>query len=420
MADFPLIFRVRQHFQRPLVSNVDAETQSQLSGLNLKAVIKPGQTVAITAGSRGITNIRQILKSLVEHLKNLDGVPFIVPAMGSHGGGTAEGQMQLLSELGITEQFCGCPIRASMDTVIVCHAAEGFPVHFDRHAFEADHVFVCGRVKPHTNFVGENESGLMKMMLVGLGKHEGAKVYHRAITQYSFGQILQSVAHEVLARCRILGGLAIVENGYDQTALIEAVRPQEFQQREAHLLKLAKQWLPRLPFDRADVLLVDEIGKNFSGTGMDTNVIGRKYLHHQAREDEWPKIKSIIVRGLSSASHGNGAGIGLAEFALTRVIAEIDMQKTYVNALTANHPEAAMIPIHRLTDLEVIQDALSINGLTAPQDARLMWISNTLELVELACSSAYWQEAQVRKDLEILEQPRPLPFNHHGMLLKLA
>lgn len=230
MTVFPSIFRVRQRFERPHVYDVFSETQSQLQKLNLRSSIMPGQTIAVTAGSRGITNIRDILRSLVEHLRNLGGVPFIVPAMGSHGGGTAEGQVQLLSELGITERYCGCPIRASMETVVVCQAAEGFPVHFDRYAFEADHVFVCGRVKPHTNFVGDNESGLMKMMLVGLGKHEGAKVYHRAISQYSFGQILHSVANEVLKRCRILGGLAIVENGYDETALIEAVSPEDFQQ----------------------------------------------------------------------------------------------------------------------------------------------------------------------------------------------
>lgn len=416
MTVFPSIFRVRQRFERPKVIDVYSETQSQLQKLNLRSSILPGQNIAVTAGSRGITNIPEILRSLVDHIRSLGGVPFIVPAMGSHGGGTAEGQVQVLSELGISESYCGCQIRASMETVVVCQAAEGFPVHFDRYAFEADHVFVCGRIKPHTNFVGDNESGLMKMMLVGLGKHEGAKVYHRAITQYSFGQILHSVANEVLKRCRILGGLAIVENGYDETALIEAVSPEDFQQREVVLLKLAKQWLPRLPFQRADILLVDEIGKNFSGTGMDTNVIGRKYLHHLSREDEWPKIKSIIVRGLSPASHGNGAGIGLAEFALTRVIAATDMQKTYVNALTANHPEAAMIPIHRHTDREVIQDALSINGLTEPQDARLMWIRNTLDLVELSCSEAYWTDAQGRSDLEILDRPHPLVFDQAGML----
>ncbi len=187
--------------------------------------------------------------------------------MGSHGGGTAEGQREVLESYGITEAFCGCPIRASMETVVVCQTAEGFDVHFDRHAFEADHVVVCNRIKPHTGFVGDIESGLMKMMLIGLGKHEGAKIYHRAIHDYSFGQIVRSVAGRVLESCRIVAGLAIVENGYDETAIIAGVAPGEFEAREKELLVLAKKLMPRLPFDHIDLLVIDEIGKNISGDG---------------------------------------------------------------------------------------------------------------------------------------------------------
>ncbi len=253
-------------------------------------------------------------------------MPFIVPAMGSHGGGTAEGQRHVLESYGVTEEFCGCPIRSSMETVVVCQTAEGFDVHFDRHAFEADHVLVCNRVKPHTGFVGDIESGLMKMMLIGLGKHEGAKIYHRAIQDYSFGQIVRSVASRVLESCHIAGGLAIVENRYDETAYIQAVQPAEFESREKELLVLAKKLMPRLPFEEIHVLVIDEIGKDISGSGMDTNVVGRKFHAHHPAKNELPKVKRIIIRGLTEATHGNATGIGLAEFCTTRAIEQTDLR----------------------------------------------------------------------------------------------
>ena len=220
MSEYPQIFRVRQTFERPLVEDIPAEVEDQLGRLSLQTRLQPGQTVAITAGSRGISHIDTIIKAVVDHFKRLGAAPFIVPAMGSHGGGTAAGQREILASYGVTEAFCGCPIKASMETVIVCQAVEGFPVHFDKFAWEADHVCVVGRIKPHTNFVGDIESGLMKMMLIGLGKHDGAKVYHRAIRDYDFGQIIRSVGREVLANCNIIAGLGIVENSYDETAML--------------------------------------------------------------------------------------------------------------------------------------------------------------------------------------------------------
>jgi Lactate racemase N-terminal domain len=419
MPDYPKIFRVRQTFERPQVTDVPAEVTSQLASLSLQDQIQPGQSVAISAGSRGIANIHLIIKAIVEHLKGIGAKPFIVPAMGSHGGGTAEGQRKIIEGYGITEEFCGCPIRASMETVVVCQASEGFDVHFDRHAFEADHVVVCGRIKPHTGFYGDIESGLMKMMLIGLGKHAGAKIYHRAIKDHSFGKIVRSVAREVLAKCRIVAGVGIVENGYDETAVIKAVAPHEFEDREKELLVLAKQWLPSLPFKTADLLLIDEIGKEISGTGMDTNVIGRKYLDHVAREDEWPKVRNVVIRGLTEATRGNATGIGLAEFALTRAIDSMNMDVTRTNCLTGGHATGAMIPINYATDREVLDVSLPIIGLTDPVDAKLMWIHNTLEVAEVECSAAYLEEARGRDDLEILTDLRPLPFDEMGLLPNL-
>ncbi len=288
MDKFPRMFRLRQHLARPRVEDIPSAVQQALVPLQLGAKVRRGQRVAITAGSRGIANIALILRAVVEHLQALGALPFIVPAMGSHGGATAAGQRALLQRYGITEQACGCPIESSLDTVVVCQAAEGFPVHFDRCAYEADHVLICNRVKPHTRFYGDVESGLLKMMLIGLGKHAGALVYHQAIQDYSFDQILRSVAHEVTARCKVLAGLAIVENAYDQTARLAGVAPDCFESQERELLQLARQWMPKLPFDAAELLLIDEIGKEISGTGLDTNVVGRKYLDHAAREDERP------------------------------------------------------------------------------------------------------------------------------------
>lgn len=416
MTTYPQLFRLRQQFEGPVVEDVAAEVEQQLASLSLSEKIQPGQSVAITAGSRGIANIHIIIRGISQHLKALGAEPFIVPAMGSHGGGTAEGQQQIIESYGITEEFCGCPIRASMDTVIVCNAAEGFPVHFDQQASGADHVFVCGRVKPHTGFHGDIESGLMKMMLIGLGKHAGALIYHRAIMNYSFGQIVRSVAREVLSKCRIVGGLAIVENAYDETAKLAGVAPEKFEEEEKGLLVLAKQWMPRLPFDQVDVLAIDAIGKNISGSGMDTNVVGRKYLDHRAADEEYPKVKKIIVRGLTAETHGNAAGIGLAEFCLSRVVEQMNMQATRVNCLTGGHPTGAMIPLDYETDRETLDMALSTIGLIPPEESRLMWIRDTLDVAEVECSAVYLEEAQQRSDLEVLTPLRDMPFDGDGNL----
>jgi hypothetical protein len=336
--------------------------------------------------------------------------------MGSHGGGTAAGQQAVIEAYGVTERFCGCPIRSSMETVVVCQTAEGFPVHFDRLAFEADHVVVCGRVKPHTDFIGDIESGLMKMMLIGLGKHAGAKVYHRAIHDYSFGQIVRSVGRRVLEACPIRAGLAIIENGYDETAHIVAVRPREFEEREKELLVVARRLLPRLPFDEIDLLMIDEIGKNISGTGMDTNVIGRKHNDHQAVDNEFPKVRRIFVRSLTRETQGNATGIGLAEFCTRRVLEQMDVEKTRINCLTAGHISAAMLPMDFPTDRDVLDAALPTIGLREPTDARLVWIRNTLDVREVECSVAYLLQARERPDLEVLTPPRELPFRSDGSL----
>jgi hypothetical protein len=308
----------------------------------------------------------------------------------------------------------GCPIRAGMETVVVCHTPEGLPVHFDRCAYQADHVVVCNRVKPHTRFVGEIESGLMKMLLIGLGKCAGAEIYHRAIEDYPFGQIVRSVGEEVIRKCRILAGVGIVENAYDETARIAAVAPEEFEAREKELLLLARQWMARLPFPQVDLLVIDEIGKDISGTGLDTNVVGRKFDDHKAVDGEIPKVKRIALRGLTAATHGNAVGLGIAEFCRTRLVRAMDIAATRLNAIVANHLSAAMLPLDYETDREILEIALGTVGLVEPRDAKLLWIRNTLDLREVECSAAYLGEAKGRDDLEILTSLRPLPLDAAG------
>lgn len=416
MSLFPRMFRLRQKFDAHRVTDVPEEVTRQLTMLNLKSRVRPGQQVAITAGSRGIAHIGVITRAVVDHMKSLDAKPFIVPAMGSHGGGTAAGQTQLLEHYGITPEKMGCEIRASMETVIVDRTPQGIPVHFDRHASQADHVFIVGRVKPHTGFVGDVESGLHKMMLIGLGKHEGAKIYHRAIADYSFMEIITAVAASVISKCRVVGGLAIVENAYDETALIEAVAPERFLEREKELLKLATKWLPRLPFRYTDLLIIDKIGKNISGTGLDTNVVGRKYNDHAATDRDTVRCKRIFVRGLTDETHGNATGIGIAEFINQRTSDAIDRKITAINCITGLHPTAAMIPIAYETDREAITNALHTCGLVEPAQSKVTQIRDTLHLGEVLVSEAFLPELSNREDLEQISDLREMSFGSDGNL----
>jgi hypothetical protein len=415
-TDFPKIFRLRQQFDAACVKDAPDEVHRQLTGLNLREKVRHGQSVAITAGSRGISGIAEITRAIADHFKQLGAKPFIVPAMGSHGGGTAEGQRHVIESYGITESFVGCPIRANMDTVKVCQSDDGFPVHFDRLAFEADHVVVCNRVKPHSGFHGDIESGLMKMLLIGLGNCEGAKIYHRAILDYSFERIIRGVAQKVINSCPILAGVAIIENAFDQTAFIEAVRPQDFESREIKLLALAKELLPRLPFDVVDILLIDRMGKDISGVGFDPNVVGRKFNDHKAVDGELPKVRRIALRSLTPASHGNATGMGMAEFCKSHFLRQANSAATRLNCLVSGHVSAAMPPLDFETDCEMLSAALGTIGLVDPPNAKLLWIADTLHLNEVECSAAYFDEAQNRNDLEILTQPRELPFDKAGNL----
>ena len=414
---FPRMMRVVQHFEAPTVDDIPGTIRAEIARLGLADKVKPGETVAISVGSRGIHKIALIIRTVVEELQALGAKPFIVPAMGSHGGGTAEGQREIVENYGVTEEYTGAPIKSSMEVVQVGETDDGVPVFFDKHAYEADHVVVAARVKPHTGFIGEIESGLHKMMLIGLGKHKGALLYHQAIVHYSFDRIVRSVAQTVIEKCGVLFGLAIVENQSDTTALLRAVPPADFLEQEKELLVMAREWMPRLPSDQVDLLVIDAIGKDISGAGMDSNVVGRKHHVHEMCDEELPQITRIAVRDLTPATHGNASGIGTADYCHKRVVDKMDVEITNINCITGNSPAGAQIPIWYDTDRELLSTALSTVGLVEPGQEKVIRIHDTLRVGELLISEAYLPEVEKRDDLEILEPAAEMAFDDRGDLL---
>jgi hypothetical protein len=411
------MLRIRQQFDRPRVEDVASSVRAELEKLNLGKTIRPGHSVALTAGSRGITNIPLILQSVARFLKDLGARPFLVPTMGSHGGGTAEGQRKVLESYAITEAFVGAPIRASMEVVSLGATDEGFPVVLDRHAAEADHIVVIARVKPHTGYHGPVESGLLKMMMIGLGKHAGALEYHRILLEYPYDQVVRSVSRTIRAHSHLAFGLAIVENAYDETARLEAIRPEDFEPREEELLVLAKRWLAHLPLREADLLIIDEIGKDISGSGMDTNIVGRKRAFRlQQMSGDQPMMRLIFVRGLTPKTHGNAAGIGLADFTTTRLIQSMSYKDTVINCLTAGYPEGAYLPVHFDTDREVLNAALAIIGPRPPEAARVLRIRNTLCLEEVDISEAGLEKTNGAAAFTVLGAHKSLAFDAEGNL----
>jgi hypothetical protein len=411
----PRMVRLRQTFARQRVLDIPAAVADALAGAKLP--VKRGDTIAVGAGSRGIANIDVVVGATVRYLRDLGARPFVFPAMGSHGGGTADGQLDVLAHYGITEATMGCPVRATMDVVQVGEAL-GMPVWLDRFAAEADWIGVVNRVKPHTDFKGSIESGLFKMMTIGLGKWKGATQYHRANVNHGYETVITAVGREMLAKARIGFGLGIVENGYDETGRIEAFNAAELEQGERRLLKDAREWMARLPFSPIDVLIVEQLGKNISGSGMDTNVIGRPSNPHEPFPAD-PKILWIVALDLTEESYGNATGIGNADFTTRRLVDKIDMKPTLINCITACAPNAAKVPATYDTDREAIEAALSCIGLTPPENARVLRIRNTLMLGEIEVSEAFLPEVAKRTDLTALGDPTELAFDVAGALRPL-
>ena len=406
---FPKMALIRQKFKDPIVKDIPGEITNQIANLNLSSKVKNGDSVAITSGSRGIANIDLITRTVVDRLKDLGAKPFIVPAMGSHGGGTAEGQRDVLKKYGITEDTMGVPVKSSMEVIEIGRSEYGIPVYLDKNASEADHIAVLNRIKVHTRFTGAIESGIVKMLLIGLGKREGATFYHRAINQYSFDQIIKSVAPIIISNVKLLFGLAILENAYEKVAKIQAIKPDEILNVEPVLQEESIGLLAKLPFSLPDLIIIDEMGKDLSGTGMDTNVIGKKVqpVAGAAR---------IFVRDLTPKSHGNACGIGLADFTTQRLVDKIDHKATYINCVTGQRPEGAKIPMTFKTDKEAIETALATSGRINYEEAKVMWIKNTLELEEVIVSDGHEKEIRSRKDIEQLSPFKEMEFDSSGNL----
>ena len=407
----PRMVRVRQTFQGPVVHDVPGAVRAALGRLTLP--VKPGQSVALTVGSRGVVNIDLIARATVDHLRALGAHPFIIPAMGSHGGGTAEGQRAVLERYGVTEATMGCPVRATMDVVQIGEAL-GLPIWLDAHAAEADWVGVINRVKPHTGFTGDIGSGLLKMMTIGTGKHRGAVQAHRANIRLGYERMITALGSATLRSGRIAFGLGVVENGYDETALVEAFLPADLEAGERELLRQARAWMAKLPFEDIDLLVVDEIGKEISGTGMDTNVIGRHATWFE-RPFTSPRITFIVVCDTTDKTHGNANGIGLADFTTRRLAEKIDWEPTYVNALTACSPGGPKLPAVLDTAREAVAVALSCLGLDRIEDARVVRIQNTLQLAEVEVSEALLPEVARRQDLAPLGAPAEMAFPDDGV-----
>ena len=411
----PNMVRIKQHIEAPVVEDIPAAVRGELDEIEASSLVKRGDRIAITGGSRGIANIDIVIKATVDYLKELGAKPFIVPAMGSHGGATAEGQRDVLAHYGITEQTVGAPIEATMDTVEIGKTADGLPVFLDRNAAEADGIVPLNRIKAHTDFKGSIESGLMKMMAIGLGKQRGANMYHRAFFQYGFEHVIITVSSLMMDTGRVVFGLGLVENAHEHTAKVAAMRPNELIRRERELLVEAKSLMGRLPFDTLDLLAIDWMGKNISGTGMDTNIIGRMMQNFEP-EPAKPAILRIFVRDITEESNGNATGIGLADFTTNRLVEKVDRHATYMNGITGLGPQKSKIPFYYDTDKEAIEVALNTIGLTPPEEAKVARVESTLTLATLDISEAFIEDAKLRSDLKIVGEAKPFEFDASGNL----
>ncbi len=410
------MIRVRQTFDDTTLDNVSEEINTQLSNLKLKTAISPGQTVAIACSSRGIANYSAIVKAVISYLKQLKLEPFIIPAMGSHGAATAAGQQRVLEHLGIVEKEVGAPIRSSLEVVRVGETEDLLPVYLDKLASEADHIMLINRIKKHTEFEHEFESGLLKMMAIGLGKQEGAAAYHEAMLTFGYPRVILTVARKIMQSANVLCGLGVVENGYGQTAKIGICRSDGILEMEKGLFKNAKEFAPALPFDGADIIIIDEMGKNISGTGFDTKVVGRIGLPLVAAEPRSPRIKRIVVCDLTEGSEGNAVGVGIADIITQRLLDKIDMDALNINTITGVCPEMGKIPLTTKNDREAVEIAIKCVGLIPVDKLKIMRIKNTALLGEVDVSEAYEEELAKRSDLELVIGKRTMGFGADGNL----
>lgn len=410
----PRMVHVRQKFAMSRIDNVSQAVSEQFLRPDVRARIKPGMTIAVGCGSRGINNIAECARQVITELKSLGAKPFIFPAMGSHGGATAEGQREVLEGYGITEEYVGCPIHSQMDVVELGKLDSGMPIYMDKLAAAADGVVVICRVKPHTNFRAPIESGIVKMLTIGMGKIVGATELHTQGMDM-FGELLPAAARLIMGRKNILLGVAMVENAADETAIIEAVPSEAIFDREPALQARAKEMMAKLQFDEIDVLVVERIGKNISGSGMDPNITGRN-----ARFVEWnmkPFVKKIAVLGLTPETHGNATGMGSADVVTMRFYREIDIAKTYANIITSTYLDGGAIPLIMNTDEDAIRLAVKTVVRVKPEDTRIVRIANTLEVIDIHVSEPMLPHIRANPGMfEIIGDLEPMRFDARGNL----
>ena len=415
-GDVPAVFRLRQRFPRPVETDVASAVHRELQPF--LARVSAGQRIAVTGSSRGISNFAMVVAEAVKALKAKGARPFLIPGMGSHGGATAQGQIEVLKDThGLDDLTAGCPVEATMEVEQVGTTATGFPVYQDRLAHEADGVLVINRVKPHTGFTERVESGLCKMLVIGLGKQAGASRIHQQSLRVDMGQMILEASKIIVEaqRPRLLGGLALVENPFKETAIVKGVSMEshdELVSAEAQLLKRAYELMPCLPFDDLDGLIVDEMGKNISGSGMDSNVIGKK------PGAESPRIGAIYVRGLTEETHGNATGLGYADIMPRAMLETVDLNSTYMNAFTAKRLLVGKIPLLAETELQAMQVMANFRQEEAPESLRLAWIRNTSRLDEMWASTALLEEARANPNLDIISEPVPLAFDGDCCLIQ--
>jgi hypothetical protein len=411
LASFYLLERTESSL--PKIDGLSSAILESLRGLGIACEKLRGKRIAVAVGSRGIASLQEIVATVCGWLKAQGARPFIFPAMGSHGGGTAEGQRRVLEEYGVTEAAMGVEIRSSMESVLLGKTPEGFHAFMDRNAWESDGVVLVNRIKPHTDFSGKIESGLLKMMTIGMGKLEGAIEGHRQSWKCGFETAIRAVSGKVLASGKILFGVAVVENELHQIAVVRAVLPEGIVAQEESTLQLARTLVPRIPFPAFHLLVVGEMGKNLSGTGMDTKVIGRGV---ELPPGEAPRISMIYVRDLTYESGGNAVGVGFADVIHENLYQKIDFEKTYLNARTSLNPAASRLPIHLPSDREALDLTLGHLGSPEPAEQRIVWIRNTLRLDRIAISAPLAREAAALPRWRLLEGAHSADFDRAGNL----
>jgi hypothetical protein len=405
---------IHQHFEVPPPVDVLAEVAHEWSLIKEHLELTPGMSIAVGVGSRGITDLETAVRAVVTKLKEAGCEPFITPAMGSHGGATVEGQIEVLAIRGITEESVGAPIRATMD-VVSMGEIDGIPLFLDRLAHEADGIVLVNRIKPHTNFIGPTESGWIKMIAIGLGNQIGAEHYHRLSLIRDQYHIISTAGRELIKRCKVLFGIGLVENQEHETAIVKMASAAEIEAAETELCTKARVYMPGLPLDEIDLLIVDEMGKDISGEGIDPNVVGRDVCSYGARRP-LPKITRIFVRDLTEGTEGSALGVGQADFTIQRLVDKIDFQVTAINCLTACCPESGRIPLAYPNDRDALAAAIMTLRPCSAEDVRIVHIKNTLELKKLLVSQGCLDELEGKHGIEIGEEVE-LEFDREGNLI---